>query len=200
MHALLNPHATLSPPCRWGIAHAERLMVRADQLQLSALLSRKGNSGEVWRGTLWAKQVCCGSTGTIDPCIWQINATAAHAVWACMQRINLGAAARACTVCRRLQAASGCMQKERKRVCARQLSSSIKFKRPACQVAVKLVRIDDVDERGLDCLRREVAVLLHTTGECKQVRFSWLSSLHRSCPAAGSGALHTTTASASRCI
>ncbi|KIY97751.1 E3 ubiquitin-protein ligase [Monoraphidium neglectum] len=67
-------------------------MVRADQLQLCALLSRKGNSGEVWRGTLWGKQV-----------------------------------------------------------------------------AVKLVRIEDVDERLLDCLRREVAVLLHTTGECKQV-------------------------------
>lgn len=33
------------------------MMVRADQLQLSALLSRKGNSGEVWRGTLWGKQV-----------------------------------------------------------------------------------------------------------------------------------------------
>jgi len=42
---------------RWGIANAERMMVRADQLQLSALLSRKGNSGEVWRGTLWGKQV-----------------------------------------------------------------------------------------------------------------------------------------------
>lgn len=38
------------------------------------------------------------------------------------------------------------------------------------QVAVKLVRIEDVDERSLDCLRREVAVLLHTVGECKQVR------------------------------
>jgi hypothetical protein len=38
------------------------------------------------------------------------------------------------------------------------------------QVAVKLVRIEDVEERLLDCLRREVAVLLHTTGECKQVR------------------------------
>jgi hypothetical protein len=33
------------------------MMVRADQLQLCALLSRKGNSGEVWRGTLWGKQV-----------------------------------------------------------------------------------------------------------------------------------------------
>lgn len=32
------------------------------------------------------------------------------------------------------------------------------------------MRIEDVDERMLDCLRREVAVLLHTTGECKQVR------------------------------
>jgi hypothetical protein len=42
---------------KWGIANAERMMVRADQLQLSALLSRKGNSGEVWRGTLWGKQV-----------------------------------------------------------------------------------------------------------------------------------------------
>lgn len=37
------------------------------------------------------------------------------------------------------------------------------------QVAVKLIRLDDVDERLLDCLRREVAVLLHTIGECKQV-------------------------------
>jgi hypothetical protein len=69
------------------------MIVRADQLQLCALLSRKGNSGEVWRGTLWGKQV-----------------------------------------------------------------------------AVKLIRIEDVEERLLDCLRREVAVLLHTTGECKQAR------------------------------
>jgi hypothetical protein len=37
------------------------------------------------------------------------------------------------------------------------------------QVAVKLIRITDVEERALECLRREVAVLLHTTGECKQV-------------------------------
>jgi hypothetical protein len=87
---VLTRHAR---PCRWGIANAERMMVRADQLQLCALLSRKGNSGEVWRGMLWGKQV-----------------------------------------------------------------------------AVKLVRIEDVEERLLDCLRREVAVLLHTTGECKQVR------------------------------
>jgi hypothetical protein len=36
-------------------------------------------------------------------------------------------------------------------------------------VAVKLVRIGDLDGRHLECLRREVAVLLHTTGECKQV-------------------------------
>jgi hypothetical protein len=36
-------------------------------------------------------------------------------------------------------------------------------------VAVKLLPLLDVDERQLECLRREVAVLLHTTGECKQV-------------------------------
>ena len=36
-------------------------------------------------------------------------------------------------------------------------------------VAVKLLPLMDVDERQLECLRREVAVLLHTTGECKQV-------------------------------
>ena len=34
---------------------------------------------------------------------------------------------------------------------------------------MKLVRIDDANDAALDCLRREVAVLLHTTGECKQV-------------------------------
>lgn len=37
-----------------------------------------------------------------------------------------------------------------------------------------------VDDRQLDCLRREVAVLLHTTGECKQVQLAawhdWLDS------------------------
>jgi hypothetical protein len=67
-------------------------MVKPDQLQLTSLISRKGNSGEVWKGTLWGKQV-----------------------------------------------------------------------------AVKLIRIGDLDGRHLECLRREVAVLLHTTGECKQV-------------------------------
>lgn len=36
-------------------------------------------------------------------------------------------------------------------------------------VAVKLLPLLDVDERQVECLRREVAVLLHTTGECKQV-------------------------------
>ncbi|GBF93838.1 hypothetical protein Rsub_06837 [Raphidocelis subcapitata] len=69
---------------KWGIANAERMIVRADQLQLCALLSRKGNSGEVWRGTLWGKQV-----------------------------------------------------------------------------AVKLIRIEDVEERLLDCLRRELAVCIY---------------------------------------
>jgi hypothetical protein len=43
-------------------------------------------------------------------------------------------------------------------------------------VAVKLLPLLDVDERQLECLRREVAVLLHTTGECKQV-----SAGHRAC-------------------
>lgn len=42
-------------------------------------------------------------------------------------------------------------------------------------VAVKLLPLLDVDERQLECLRREVAVLLHTTGECKQVRARRLS-------------------------
>jgi hypothetical protein len=37
-------------------------------------------------------------------------------------------------------------------------------------VAVKLLPLLDVDQRQVECLRREVAVLLHTTGECKQVR------------------------------
>lgn len=36
-------------------------------------------------------------------------------------------------------------------------------------VAIKLLPLVGVDDRQLDCLRREVAVLLHTTGECKQV-------------------------------
>ena len=49
---------------RWGIANAERMMVRADQLQLRALLSRKGNSGEVWRGALWGKEV----RGCVEGC------------------------------------------------------------------------------------------------------------------------------------
>jgi hypothetical protein len=78
--------------CRWGLYNAERMMVKADQLQLLTLLSRKGTTGEVWRGTLWGQPV-----------------------------------------------------------------------------AVKLVPLTGVDEQQLDCLRREVAVLLHTTGECKQV-------------------------------
>jgi ABC-type antimicrobial peptide transport system ATPase subunit len=69
------------------------MMVKPDQLQLVNLISRKGNSGEVWRGSLWGKAV-----------------------------------------------------------------------------AIKLLPLVGVDERQLDCLRREVAVLLHTTGECKQVR------------------------------
>ncbi|KAF6253268.1 hypothetical protein COO60DRAFT_434203 [Scenedesmus sp. NREL 46B-D3] len=77
---------------RWGLANAERMMVKPDQLQLATLISRKGNSGEVWRGSLWGKAV-----------------------------------------------------------------------------AIKLLPLVGVDERQLDCLRREVAVLLHTTGECKQV-------------------------------
>jgi ABC-type antimicrobial peptide transport system ATPase subunit len=68
------------------------MMVKPDQLQLVNLISRKGNSGEVWRGSLWGKAV-----------------------------------------------------------------------------AIKLLPLVGVDERQLDCLRREVAVLLHTTGECKQV-------------------------------
>lgn len=36
-------------------------------------------------------------------------------------------------------------------------------------VAVKVLPLMDVEQRQLECLRREVAVLLHTTGECKQV-------------------------------
>ena len=46
-------------PCArrsWGIANAQHMMVRPDQLRLMALLSRKGGSGEVWRGALWGKQ------------------------------------------------------------------------------------------------------------------------------------------------
>lgn len=78
--------------CRWGLANAERMMVKPEQLQLVNMISRKGNSGEVWRGSLWGKAV-----------------------------------------------------------------------------AIKLLPLVGVDERQLDCLRREVAVLLHTTGECKQV-------------------------------
>jgi hypothetical protein len=39
-------------------------------------------------------------------------------------------------------------------------------------VAVKLMPLSGVDDRQLNCLRREIAVLLHTTGECKQVRQS----------------------------
>lgn len=36
-------------PCtrRWGLANAERMMVKADQLQLVSLMSRKGHTGEV---------------------------------------------------------------------------------------------------------------------------------------------------------
>ncbi|WIA21428.1 hypothetical protein OEZ85_000642 [Tetradesmus obliquus] len=78
---------------RWGLANAERMMVKPEQLQLVNMISRKGNSGEVWRGSLWGKAV-----------------------------------------------------------------------------AIKLLPLVGVDERQLDCLRREVAVLLHTTGECKQCK------------------------------
>ncbi len=44
---------------KWGIANAERLMVRPEQLQLGTLISRKGHTGEVWRGMLWGKEVSC---------------------------------------------------------------------------------------------------------------------------------------------
>eukprot|EP00775_Hariotina_reticulata_P007411 gene7411-7620_t len=42
---------------RWGLYNAERMMVKADQLQLLALISRKGTTGEVWRGALWGQPV-----------------------------------------------------------------------------------------------------------------------------------------------
>jgi hypothetical protein len=41
-------------------------MVRPDQLQLTALISRKGNTGEVWKGTLWGKQVHIGFRGSMS--------------------------------------------------------------------------------------------------------------------------------------
>jgi ABC-type antimicrobial peptide transport system ATPase subunit len=94
------------------------MMVKPDQLQLVNMISRKGNSGEVWRGSLWGKAV-----------------------------------------------------------------------------AIKLLPLVGVDERQLDCLRREVAVLLHTTGECKQVRWGMLGMVCWCCwqmPLASS-ACHSTT-------
>jgi hypothetical protein len=55
-------------------------------------------------------------------------------------------------------------------------------------VAVKVLPLADIEERQLECLRREVAVLLHTTGECKQVR-----ARHRG-PAGIRAAAHVATA------
>lgn len=130
-------------------------MVRADQLCLTALLSRKGNSGEVWRGTLWGKQVRARGAGRSGGGVVG-SGGGGQRPWRGASRCPAGAPSQ-----RSAAAAAAHAPLWRRRDGPRG------FKR---QVAVKLVRIEEVDERLLDCLRREVAVLLHTTGECKQVR------------------------------
>lgn len=45
--------------CRWGLANAERMMVKPDQLQLVTLVSRKGHTGEVRAVSCCARLVSC---------------------------------------------------------------------------------------------------------------------------------------------
>jgi hypothetical protein len=42
--------------CRWGLANAERMMVKPDHLTLDSLMSRKGYTGEVRHSSKVAKQ------------------------------------------------------------------------------------------------------------------------------------------------
>jgi hypothetical protein len=140
---------------RWGLANAERMVVRSDQLQLVAPISSKGNSGEVWRGTLWGKEVRIDSMQGVRrrhaACIEPL-ANTSHELQQQRCRTQVRCVLAAWHAAPRLVTCS-CWP-------------------TASQVAVKLIRIDDADDRSLDCLRREVAVLLHTVGECKQVRSS----------------------------
>lgn len=116
-------------------------MVKADQLQLVSLMSRKGHTGEVSGSSREQEQQQQEGAGWHAQC-WGTHARSQLRPLAC------GVHAPDLTWT------------------GQQVWKGTLWGKP---VAVKVLPLMDVEQRQLECLRREVAVLLHTTGECKQV-------------------------------
>lgn len=157
------------------------MMVKPDQLQLTNLLSRKGNTGIA--GMLSPTRVALQSSISIRASLHCTTARESATSWsiptrrgqllttnAAMQQHLLMPSAGAYGISEHGQLSCGSFL-----VVGEVWRGTLWGK----AVAIKLLPLVGVDDRQLDCLRREVAVLLHTTGECKQVRTSYL--LNRAC-------------------